>query len=131
SKYLNGHGDVMAGIVVGPKGLIRKIRAMSSLYGVNTNPFESWLPSRGLRTLPLRMTRVSQTAILVARFLKSMPQIARVYYPGLEDHPHYARSQKLLSHGGGGILSFDLTKERAGVDALFRLLAHRIPFSPT
>jgi O-succinylhomoserine sulfhydrylase len=131
SKYLNGHGDIMAGIVVGPKTLVRKIRAMSSLYGVNSNPFESWLAARGLRTLPLRMNRVSQTALQVARFLKSKSHVARVYYPGLEDHPHYARAVKMLPHGCGGMLSFDLKGGKPAVSRLFKQLAHIIPFSPT
>ena len=131
SKYLNGHGDVMAGVVVGPHGLIRKIRAMSSLYGVNANPFESWLASRGLRTLPLRMERVCRTAQVIARFLKSQPQVTRVFYPGLEDHPDHELAQRLLPRGCGGMLSFDLAGGRPAVDSLFRALVHVIPFSPT
>lgn len=131
SKYLNGHGDVMAGIVVGPGNLIRKIRAMSSLYGVNANPFESWLASRGLRTLPLRMKRVSETALDVAQFLATLPQVSRVYYPGVSSHPHFERATKLLPHGFGGMLAFDLPGGRDAVNKLFRQLAHRIPFSPT
>lgn len=131
SKYLNGHGDLMAGIVVGPKNLIRRIRAMSSLYGVNSNPFESWLAARGLRTLPLRMTRVSQTASQIAQYLTTRRTISRVYYPGLSDHPHYTRACKLLPNGFGGMLSFDLNGGRPAVDRLFKALAHSIPFSPT
>ncbi len=131
SKYLNGHGDVMAGVVVGPTKLIRKIRAMSSLYGVNANPFESWLAARGLRTLPLRMRRVSETATDVAQFLSSSPQISRVFYPGLANHPHFERARKLLPDGCGGMLAFDLASGRAGVDLLFRTLSEVIPFSPT
>lgn len=131
SKYLNGHGDVMAGVVVGPLNLIRKIRAMCSLYGVNANPFESWLASRGLRTLPLRMQRVSQTASEIAEFLKSQPQVSRVFYPGLTDHPHFARAKRLLPNGCGGMLAFDLSGGRAAVDILFRRLGDVIPFSPT
>ena len=131
SKYLNGHGDVMAGVVVGPYGLIRKIRAMSSLYGVNANPFESWLASRGLRTLPLRMARVCDTAQKISQFLQQQPQVTRVYYPGLPDHPDHALAQRLLPQGSGGMLSFDLAGGRAAVDSLFRALAHAIPFSPT
>jgi cystathionine beta-lyase/cystathionine gamma-synthase len=131
SKYLNGHGDVMAGIVVGPTNLIRKIRAMSSLYGVNANPFESWLASRGLRTLPLRMQRVSQTATEIAAFLQSHPHVSRVFYPGLTDHAHFERARRLLPHGCGGMLAFDLPGGRPAVDMLFRRLADVIPFSPT
>ena len=131
SKYLNGHGDVMAGVVVGPYGLIRKIRAMSSLYGVNANPFESWLASRGLRTLPLRMERVSQTALQIARYLQTEPNVTRVFYPGLQDHPDHELAQRFLPRGCGGMLSFDLKGGRPAVDSLFRALAHVIPFSPT
>jgi cystathionine beta-lyase/cystathionine gamma-synthase len=131
SKYLNGHGDVMAGIVVGPMNLIRKIRAMSSLYGVNANPFESWLASRGLRTLPLRMQRVSSTAMELAGFLKTQPQVSKVYYPGLSEHPHFERAQKLLPNGCGGMLAFDLIGGREAVNQFFQTLAHIIPFSPT
>ena len=131
SKYLNGHGDVMAGVIVGPSSLIRKIRAMSSLYGVNANPFESWLASRGLRTLPLRMERVCATALKIARFLKSHPQVTNVFYPGLEDHPDHNLARRILPRGCGGMLAFDLAGGRPAVDSLFRALAHVIPFSPT
>ena len=131
SKYLNGHGDVMAGVVVGSHSLIRKIRAMSSLYGVNANPFESWLASRGLRTLPLRMERVSQTALTVAQFLEQHPHVSKVFYPGLASHPDYDLAQRLLPHGCGGMLAFDLAGGRSAVDALFRALTDVIPFSPT
>ena len=131
SKYLNGHGDVMAGVMVGPDNLIRKIRAMSSLYGVNANPFESWLAARGLRTLPLRMQRVSQTALDVAGFLESHPQVAKVFYPGLASHPNFDLAQCLLPQGCGGMLAFEIGGGRAAVDVLFRRLADVIPFSPT
>ena len=131
SKYLNGHGDVMAGVVVGPHGLLRKIRAMSSLYGVNANPFESWLASRGLRTLPLRMERVSQTALTIAAFLEQHPRVTRVFYPGLPSHSDHALAQRLLPRGCGGMLAFDVAGGRSAVDTLFRALADVIPFSPT
>ena len=104
---------------------------MSSLYGVNANPFESWLAARGLRSLPLRMARVSQTALEIAKYLTTMPAVSKVYYPGLDDHPHFVRSKTLLPNGCGGMLAFDLTSGRSAVDALFRLLAETIPFSPT
>jgi len=131
SKYLNGHGDVMLGVVVGTTQLIRKIRAAGALYGVNSNPFECWLASRGLRTLPLRMQRVSETAARVARFLARHPRISRVFYPGLPDHASHSLAQRLMPAGCGGMLSFELPGGKAGVRSLFTRLGERIPFSPT
>jgi len=131
SKYLNGHGDVMLGVLVGPRASMRKVRAMSSLYGLNSNPFESWLGSRGLRTLPLRMQRVSATAQTVAEALFQHPRIERVYYPGLSTHPTHELARRLLPHGCSGMLAFDLVGGRTAVDAFFRQLAETIPFSPT
>lgn len=131
SKYLNGHGDVMLGVMVGASPLMRKIRGALSLYGMNSNPMESWLGSRGLRTLPLRMTRVSETALTVATFLGTQSAVTRVYYPGLSSHPTYGLAQRLMPRGQGGMLAFDLKGGRTAVDALFRLLSETIPFSPT
>jgi cystathionine beta-lyase/cystathionine gamma-synthase len=131
SKYLNGHGDVMLGVIVGKRDVVRRVRGLAALYGVNSNPFECWLASRGLRTLPLRMQRVSQTASELARFLVKQPTVARVYYPGLEDHPSHAEARRLLPDGFGGMLSFELHRGKPAVAALFRALADLIPFSPT
>lgn len=131
SKYLNGHGDVMLGVMVGTNALLRKIRGALSLYGMNSNPMESWLGSRGLRTLPLRMTRVSETASTIAQFLEKQPAISRVYYPGLTSHPTHSLAKRLMPRGQGGMLAFDLKAGRAAVDAFFRLLSDTIPFSPT
>lgn len=131
SKYLNGHGDVMLGVIVGKRDIVRKVRGMAALYGVNSNPFECWLASRGLRTLPLRMQRVSQTAAELARFLATQPPVARVYYPGLEQHPSHAEARRFLTRGYGGMLSFELRGGKPAVAALFRALADLIPFSPT
>jgi len=131
SKYLNGHGDVMLGVVVGKRESIRRVRGLAALYGVNSNPFECWLASRGLRTLPLRIERVSQTADRLARFLKTQPAVARVFYPGLEDHPSHAEARRFLKRGFGGMLSFELNGGKPAVASLFRTLADQIPFSPT
>lgn len=131
SKYLNGHGDVMLGVIVGPSASIRRIKGLSSLYGVNSNPYECWMASRGLRTLPLRIERVSASAQTLAEFLASQPQVGRVYYPGLPTHATRQQAERLLTRGCGGMLSFELNGGRPAVDAFFRELAETIPFSPT
>jgi cystathionine beta-lyase/cystathionine gamma-synthase len=131
SKYLNGHGDVMLGVIVGKRDAVRRVKGLAALYGVNSNPFECWLASRGLRTLPVRMQRVSQTALALARFLTAQPAVERVYYPGLEAHPSHALARRFLTRGFGGMLSFDLRGGKAAVADFFRALADTIPFSPT
>lgn len=130
SKYLNGHGDVMMGVVAGSFSTIRKVKAMMALFGTNSNPFECWLAGRGLRTLPLRMQRVSESALQIARFLQRHPQVSRVYYPGLPEHPTHATALKTLPNGFGGMLAFEVPQARAGVARLFKAL-EEIPFSPT
>ncbi|MFN0052376.1 MAG: trans-sulfuration enzyme family protein [Planctomycetales bacterium] len=131
SKYLNGHGDVMLGVVAGRASHVRRVRGLAALYGVNSNPFECWLASRGLRTLPLRIERASRTALELARLLREQPAVERVYYPGLEDHPSHAIARELLKGGFGGMLAFDLRGGQPAVAALFRSLSEAIPFSPT
>ena len=131
SKYLNGHGDVMLGVVVGTTALVRKVRAAGALYGVNSNPFECWLASRGLRTLPLRMQRVCETAGRVAKFLARQPGVARVCSPGLSEHASHEIARRLMPTGFGGMLAFELPGGKDAVRRLFIRLGERIPFSPT
>ena len=131
SKYLNGHGDVMLGVIAGPKDRVRRIRATMALYGMNANPLECWLASRGLRTLPLRMQQVSQTAARLAEFLSRHPAVQKVFYPGRDDQPSQDVARRLLTSGMGGMLSFEIAGGRAGVNQLFHRLSKTIPFSPT
>jgi cystathionine beta-lyase/cystathionine gamma-synthase len=130
SKYLNGHGDVMLGAVVGRKDIVTRLRSTVGLWGLNANPFECWLATRGMRTLPLRMARVSATAMELAGFLKSQRGVARVDYPGLPDHPTHAVASRMLSGGFGGMLSFELPGGRPAVGRFLAALKG-IPFSPT
>lgn len=131
SKYLNGHGDVMMGVIVGDKYIVRRTRQFLTLFGANGNPLESWLGSRGLRTLPLRIKQVSQTAMTLAEWLFDHPKVERVYYPGLPTHPSHELAQRLLSNGFGGMLAFDLVAGKAGVNPFLKSLHEIIPFSPT
>lgn len=131
SKYLNGHGDVMLGVVAGDQTSITKVRRVATVFGLNANPFECWLASRGLRTLPLRIERATKNAQQIAEFLDGHSAVSQVIYPGLATHPDHALIQRLLPDGSGGMLSFELTSGETGVRDLFRELADVIPFSPT
>ena len=131
SKYLNGHGDVMLGVVVGSGTAMAGVRRVTSLFGLNANPMECWLASRGLRTLPLRMKQVSESAQTIAEFLEQHSAVTRVVYPGLASHDSHELARQFLSDGCGGMLSFELAIGAEGVRPLFRELAEAIPFSPT
>lgn len=113
TKYLNGHGDALGGVVVGPRKGIRRIRKEMLVHlGGAMSPFNAWLIQRGLATLPLRMARHSQNALEVARFLEEHPRVKRVFYPGLESHPHHELARHQMAAGGqpayGGMLTFQL-----------------------
>ena len=113
TKYLNGHGDALGGVVVGPRVGIRRIRKEMLVHlGGALSPFNAWLIQRGLVTLPLRMERHSRNALRVAHFLESHPRVSRVIYPGLESHPHHDLARRQMSAGGapayGGMLTFQL-----------------------
>ncbi|MGD9147780.1 MAG: PLP-dependent transferase, partial [Anaerolineae bacterium] len=128
TKYLNGHGDALGGILIGPSKGIRHIRKEMLVHlGGAMSPFNAWLILRGLATLPLRMERHCQNALEVARFLEVHPKVQRVVYPGLESHPHHPLASYQMSTGGGtpgfgGMLTFQL---KGGLGAAITL-AERI-----
>ncbi|MGD9030224.1 MAG: PLP-dependent aspartate aminotransferase family protein [Anaerolineae bacterium] len=108
TKYLNGQGDAMGGVVLGPRDGIRRIRQEMLVHlGGAMSPFNAWLIMRGLATLPLRMERHSQNALQVARFLEGHPRVKRVLYPGLESHPHHELAARQM-RAFGGMLTFQL-----------------------
>lgn len=107
TKYIGGHGDVVAGIVVGGKEDIHKTWEKMGHLGLNLGPFEAWLLLRGLKTLHIRMQRHSENALDVAKFLKDHPKIEVIRYPGLETDPYHEVAKKQMS-AFGGIVSFDV-----------------------
>ncbi len=107
TKYISGHGDVVAGIIVGSKDFIKKAYKVSTHYGWTMSPFNAWLLLRGLKTLAVRMDRHVENALKIARWLEAHPAVERVYYPFLESHPQYELAKK-QQKGGGGIVSFEL-----------------------
>ncbi len=120
TKYLGGHSDLTAGVVVGEPGLITEARAHSIRTGSSLGPFEAWLALRGLRTLPLRVRRQSRTALTLANGLLSTPGVERVHHPLLRASPHRPVAARLLPQGAGGMLAFDLAGGREAVQAMVR-----------
>lgn len=107
TKYISGHGDVVAGIVVGSKDDIQRVTEKTGHLGINLGPFEAWLLLRGLKTLHIRMQKHSENAMEVAKFLRDHPKVERVYYPGLPDDPYHEVAKKQMSNFGG-MVSFDI-----------------------
>ena len=107
TKYLGGHNDLLAGAVLGRKALIGEIRALHKAFGGVIDPHGCYLLLRGLKTFALRVERQNATALRVARFLEGHPRVRKVYYPGLESHPHHAIAREQMK-GFGGVVSFDI-----------------------
>jgi cystathionine gamma-synthase len=110
TKYLNGHSDLLAGVLVTnePDERWAAIKAERHDAGALLGPFEAWLLLRGLRTLALRVRQASENALGVARFLEAHTTVARVLYPGLPSHPQHSLAQRQMDCGCGGLLSFQV-----------------------
>lgn len=109
TKYLNGHGDVVAGFSAGKKEVIDKIRmvGLKDITGSVLGPQEAYLILRGLKTLKVRMDAICDGAEKVAAFLESAPEVASVYYPGLKNSKYYETAKKELKNFGG-MISFEM-----------------------
>lgn len=114
TKYLNGHGDVIAGMAAGKADFIAECSmfGLKDMTGAVLGPFEAYLIDRGLKTLDIRVQKHCDNAMKVARFLESHPAAARVSYPGLESHPRHELAKKQMEHGFGGIVTFELKCDR-------------------
>ncbi|RLQ97920.1 methionine gamma-lyase [Falsibacillus albus] len=108
TKYLCGHGDVIAGIVVGKKDWIKEVSmtTQKDIGGV-LSPFDAWLLLRGVKTLPVRLDRHCQSAAQIAEKLAAHPGVEQVYYPGDHKHPNYGIMKKQMTQGGG-LISFTI-----------------------
>ena len=115
TKYLNGHGNSIAGVLVGrdPEFMQQKVWTTMKLSGTNCNPFDAWLIHNGMKTLELRMIRHSENAMALAEYLEAHPKVERVNYTGLSSHPDHELAQKQMRLHGG-MLSFEL---KGGLDA--------------
>jgi O-succinylhomoserine sulfhydrylase len=103
TKYIDGQGRVLGGIVVGPKKLISEIKAFARSSGPAMSPFNAWVLSKSMETLPVRMERHSDNALKVANYLEKHKDVEWVKYPFLKSHPQYKIAKKQMSAGGGMI----------------------------
>ena len=120
TKYVNGHGDVMGGVVSGSTELAATMRDRTILDGGYLPPHEAWLTIRGMRTLALRVRRQCASAMEIARHLVSHRKVARVRFPGLPDHPQHALATRQFDGLYGGVVSFQLRDDTR--EAAFRFL---------
>lgn len=107
TKYLSGHNDLLAGVIVGRKDRIKALRDARGVLGGVVDPQNAFLLDRGIKTLGVRVRQQNATAMAVARFLEAHPMIERVWYPGLESHPDYTTAANQMD-GFGGVVSFEV-----------------------
>ncbi|MCH5279397.1 MAG: aminotransferase class I/II-fold pyridoxal phosphate-dependent enzyme [Christensenellaceae bacterium] len=114
TKYLNGHGDVIAGMAVGKADFITECSmfGLKDMTGAVLGPFEAYLIDRGLKTLDIRVQKHCDNAMKIARFLEGHPMVKRVIYPGLESHPRHELAKRQMKNGFGGIITFELNCDR-------------------
>jgi len=107
TKFLNGHHDVLAGVVCGSEAVVDEVRAKMQLWGHAPDPFALWLLERGLKTLDVRMQRQNSNALQIAQWASSQQAFRRVLYPGLASHPDHALAREVLD-GFGSMLIVEL-----------------------
>ncbi len=105
TKYLAGHNDLLAGVVIGREELTEPIRNLRGIMGAVNSPHNAYLLLRGLKTFELRMQRHNENGQLVAEFLESHPRVEKVYYPGLPSHPYHEVARRTML-GCGGLITF-------------------------
>ncbi|MCU0626766.1 MAG: PLP-dependent aspartate aminotransferase family protein [Gemmatimonadaceae bacterium] len=118
TKYLNGHHDVLGGAVLGTRSFVDEATQRMMLWGQAADPFACWLLERGMKTLDVRVRRATENAQRIAEWATTRPEIARVHYPGLPDHPDHAMAGQLMD-GYGAMLAFELA---GGADAATRFV---------
>ena len=120
TKFLNGHGNSIAGVLIGRDAALmeKKVWTAMKLSGTNCNPWDAWLVHNGLKTLPLRMDRHSENGMAVAEYLEQHPAVERVNYNGLPSHPDHQLAKRQMRQFGG-MLSFEL---KGGLEAGIQMM---------
>ena len=121
TKFINGHADVVGGIIVAKEvDIYKRLRKMMVSSGCNMDPHQAFLVLRGLKTLGVRIERAQQSAMQIARWLEQQPEVAHVRYIGLESHPQHELASRQMA-GFGSMISFELN---GGMEAGRRLMDH-------
>jgi cystathionine gamma-synthase len=105
TKYLAGHNDLLAGVIIGSKAQLESIRDLRGIMGAINSPHNIYLLLRGLKTFELRMQRHNENGLKIAQFLERHPKIENVYYPGVESHKYYEVAKRTM-RGFGGLITF-------------------------
>jgi cystathionine beta-lyase/cystathionine gamma-synthase len=113
TKYLNGHHDILAGVVCGTSSVVEEVRRKMMVWGQAPDPFAAWMLERGLKTLDVRVRRQNESAMRIAQWASEHSAFARVHYPGLPSHPDHELARETLD-GFGGMLAVELAR---GADA--------------
>ena len=121
TKYLNGHNDVLSGVVMGTAPYVEEVRQKMILWGQAPDPFACWLLERGLKTLDVRVRRQNENAMRVAEWCAAKKEVKRVHYPGLGSHPDHEVADALLD-GYGGMLAIEIAGGAKGADRFLRRL---------
>ncbi|HET7631871.1 MAG TPA: aminotransferase class I/II-fold pyridoxal phosphate-dependent enzyme [Gemmatimonadaceae bacterium] len=121
TKYLNGHHDVLGGVVSGTAPYIEEVRQKMMLWGQAPDPFAAWLLERGMKTLDVRIQRHNANAMRVAEWAEKCKEIRKVHYPGLASHPDHAIAARTLD-GFGGMMAIEVGGGARGVERMLRRL---------
>jgi cystathionine beta-lyase/cystathionine gamma-synthase len=130
TKIMNGHSDVLLGLLCGRDEVWQRVPSAQSTWGWSASPWDCWLASRGLGTLHLRADRASANALAAARHLAEQRQVEIVHYPGLESHPDHPLAAQQFGDRYGSMVTFTL---KGGTAAATRFIAaaRQIPFCPS
>ena len=130
TKIMNGHSDVLLGLLCGQADDWDRVEQVATTWGFRPGPFEAWLAARGLGTLAVRARVANENAAAAAAHLAEHEKVERVIYPGLSDHPEHELARRQFAEQYGSMVSFTIRGGAAAVDRFFAA-ARDIPFSPS
>jgi len=121
TKYINGHSDVIGGVVAGSEEIVEEVRRLMQVWGQSPDPHATWLVERGLKTLAVRVERHNENGITFAEWAKEQVAVAAVHYPGLPEHPDHEVASRQLD-GYGGMVGLELAGGPSAADVVLRKL---------